>query len=58
MHLAEEVVHLLEDGLLSKVQYDLALPGQANGEASEEKGLLMICEIILTYNVEGKITKF
>ena len=33
MHLAEEVVHLLEDGLLSEVQYELALPGQANGEA-------------------------
>ena len=29
MHLAEEVVHLLEDGLLSKVQYDLALPLEA-----------------------------
>ena len=58
MHLAEEVVHLLEDGLLSEVQYELALPGQANGEALEEKGLLMICEIIIAYNVEGKITKF
>ena len=58
VHLAEEVVHLLEDGLLSEVQYELALLGQANGEALEEKGLLMICEIIIAYNVEGKITKF
>ena len=53
MHLAEEVVHLLEDGLLPEVQYELALPGKANGEALEEKGLLTICEIIITYNVEG-----
>ena len=53
MRLAEEVVHLLEDGLLSEVQYELALPGKANGEALEEKGLLTICEIIITYNVEG-----
>ena len=58
MHLAEEVVHLLEDGLLSEVRHELALPGQTNGEALEEKGLLMICEIIITHNVEGKITKF